>query len=119
MVLLVSDLMDEAGFREELSAVAAKGREVCVLQVLSGPEALPGFEGPVSLVDCETGRSLDLDLDDEALSAFREAAEERARSLQKFAAGRGIRLVTAASGAAVEEVVLEVLRHAGWLRLGK
>jgi uncharacterized protein (DUF58 family) len=118
LVVLVSDLRDSETYRNELAALATRGREVCVLQILSQGEAAPELTGPVTLVDAETGEKIDLDVSLTDLDNFRSAIAEGEESFRRFAAARGIRYVGVRSDAPFEEVVLHTLREANWLRFG-
>jgi len=114
--VLVSDMMDEDGFLKELSTLSTRGRDVCILQILSSSEVAPSIEGKVALIDAETGERLDLDLAEEDLRAYREGHEARVLALRRFAGARGIRFVAVRSDTPFEEVVLKTLREANWLR---
>jgi uncharacterized protein (DUF58 family) len=118
LAILVSDLMDDSFEPRALLPLSGRTREACVLRVLAPGEAAPEFEGDVTLVDGETGESLDLDLREEDLIAYEEALEKRGEETRRFAASRGIRFLTVRSDSPFEDIVLRVLREADWLRLG-
>jgi uncharacterized protein (DUF58 family) len=118
LVVLVSDLMDEAFDPRRLAALAGRGKEGCILQVLAPVEVSPDLLGGATVVDSETGESFDLDLREEDLAAFREDRERRAEGLRRLAESRGVRFVAVRSDTPFEDVVLRVLHKADWLRLG-
>jgi uncharacterized protein (DUF58 family) len=118
LAVLVSDLMDEAFEPRHLAAFAARGRETCVLQVLDPVEVSPGFLGGAAVADAETGETLDLDLREEDLAAFRADRERREEAFRRFAESRGIRYVAVRSDTPFEDVVLRILQKARWLGLG-
>ncbi|MHC4598001.1 MAG: DUF58 domain-containing protein [Planctomycetota bacterium] len=119
LVVLISDLMTAPAFRQSLSALATKGREVCVLQVLSPSETAPELTGPVALRDAETGETLELDLAPGDLETFRRGQSDEEERFRRFASARSIRFVAVRSDTPFEEVVLDTLRQANWLRFGK
>ena len=119
LTVLVSDLLDPGDPIQALAALATRGREVCVLRVVAPTEAAPALGGPVTLVDVETGETLDLDLGEPELERFRAARRAHEETFQRLARAHGIRFVSARSDAPFEDVVLHTLREANWLRLGK
>lgn len=117
--VLVSDLLDPQPFETPLSALPLCGAEACVLQILAPEETAPRAVGPVTLVDAETGETLNLDLEDEDLDAYGIQLNEREERFRRFATSRGIRFTAVRADASLEDVVLNVLREANWFRLAK
>ena len=70
VAVLVSDLLAPTGVAESVHALRRAGLEASVLQVLAREEATPHLEGPLDLVDCETGTILTTAINGEALSAY-------------------------------------------------
>ena len=54
-MVLISDLMDKAGYEPALRYLLAQEMDVYVIQVLSAEEIEPDVQGDLRLVDCEDG----------------------------------------------------------------
>lgn len=87
MAILISDLLDPAGYEAGLRALQERRFDVHVLHVLSPEEMSPSLGGDFRLVDAETGEHRELSIDGEAvrsyrqrLAAFLERAEEFCRA---------------------------------------
>ncbi len=115
-MVLLSDLMEESRFLERLGALSARNTETFVLRILAPPEISPPLEGRVTLVDSETGETLDLDLAGEDIARFHRDRTAREESLRRFLEARGIRFASVKSDAPFEDVVLKILREARWFR---
>ena len=55
IVVLISDLMDKAGYESALRYLASRQMDVYVIHVLSPEEFEPDVQGDLRLVDCEDG----------------------------------------------------------------
>ena len=68
--VLIGDLLTPEGLPDALARMRQAGMETLVLQVLAREEATPRLEGPLDLVDCETGQTLTTAITGEALRAY-------------------------------------------------
>lgn len=109
VAVLFGDLLDEGATVRAAARLAAARHEVVVVHTLSREDLDPAPDDASALVDCETGASLDLVLDDEARAAYRaELArflDEAARALRQA----GARYVQAFPGRDALDVLTEVL----------
>ncbi len=72
IVVLISDLMDKAGYESALRYLASRQMDVYVIHVLSPEEFEPDVQGDLRLVDCEDGDVAEVTITgavDEALQA--------------------------------------------------
>ncbi len=72
IVVLISDLMDKAGYESALRYLASRQMDVYVIHVLSPEEFEPDVQGDLRLVDCEDGDVAEVTVTsvvDEALQA--------------------------------------------------
>jgi uncharacterized protein (DUF58 family) len=82
--VLVSDLLRQGDPSPDLARLAAGAARLVILQLLDPWEANPTADGPVELIDCETGHRLELVLAGAAIDRYRSrlrrlaAAAERA-----------------------------------------
>jgi uncharacterized protein (DUF58 family) len=70
--LLVSDFLTETDPLPGLARIAAGAAHCFVVQLLDPWEAAPEASGPVTLVDVEDGRRIDLDLDPRVVAGYLE-----------------------------------------------
>jgi len=113
LVVIVSDLMDPAGYQKPLTLLASRGFEAWCLHVTDPADLAPGGTGDLAVTDAETGDTLGVHLSDAlrvrlAAEADRFAAEARAWCLS-----RGIGYAEAPTRIPADALVLDVLRRGG------
>lgn len=116
LVVLVSDLLDEAGFEGPLARLHGAGNELWVMRVEAPEEADPPWQGDVRLEDAETGRAARVHLTPERVAAYHERRTAFLRRLERWTTERGIAQVTVRSDVPIEQLVLEVFRRGGLVR---
>src|SRR5713101_2908088 len=90
VAVLISDLMDPAGFDRGLKALLERSFDIHVIHVLSADEMNPTFGGDLRLLDAETGELRDLTLDAEALRAYRQRLHEFFERTEQFCRSKEI-----------------------------
>jgi uncharacterized protein (DUF58 family) len=70
MLVVLSDFLDPGPVTAALSRAAAAGHDVALVQVVAPEEIEPAFEGDLTLVDAETGATVDVTVDPAALEAY-------------------------------------------------
>jgi uncharacterized protein (DUF58 family) len=110
VAVLVSDLMDPAGFDRGLKAMLERRFDVHVIHVLSADEMNPSFGGDLRLLDAETGELRDLTLDGEALRAYRERLHEFFERTEQFCRAKEISYYRVVTDTPVEDFVLGQLK---------
>lgn len=114
-LLLCSDLLD-AGWKEALSALAARPFEITVMHTLAPQELEPELDGDFKLVDVESGAPVEISADLDLLRRYRENLATWRAEIDSFCAGRGIAYIPVDTAVPVEEFVLGRLRRRGVLR---
>ena len=89
LLLLLSDMLSPAGYREGLNALLARGYEVGILHVLSPDELQPPLAGDLKLVDVETGEDAEISLDGTTLAAYEQRLRDWQPSFSSFSAAHG------------------------------
>jgi hypothetical protein len=110
VAVLVSDLLDPAGYEAGLKALLERRFEVHLVHVLSPDELEPELAGDLRLVDRETGETRPLSVDAIALQAYRERLQGFLAGAEAFCRNHAIQYHRAASSVPVEHVVLQGLR---------
>lgn len=72
LAILISDLLDPAGYEAGLRALQERRFDIHVLHILSPEEVDPPFGGDLRLVDAETGEARELSLDSEVHRSYRQ-----------------------------------------------
>jgi uncharacterized protein (DUF58 family) len=108
--IVISDLLDPAGYATGVGALAEHRFDVTVLHVLAPEEASPTFGGDLRLVDSETGEAREVTLDSEALRAYRDRLREFLDGAERFCSGRGIGYRRVTTDTPVEEFMLAELK---------
>lgn len=110
LVVLVSDLLDPAGYEAGLKSLLERRFEVHLVHVLSPDELEPELAGDLRLVDRETGETRPLSIDAATLRAYRERLEGFLAGAEAFCRNHAIPYQRAASDVPVESIVLQALR---------
>ena len=110
VAVLISDLMDPAGYERGLKVLLERRFDVHVIHVLAADEMNPAFGGDLRLVDAETGELRDLTLDGEALRVYRQRLHEFLERAEQFCRGKEISYYHVVTDTPVESFVLSQLK---------
>ena len=72
IVVLISDLMDKAGYEAALRYLVSQQMDVYVIQVLSAEEIDPDVQGDLRLVDCEDGDEAEVTVSAPLLKRYKQ-----------------------------------------------
>ena len=110
LAVVISDLMDPAGYERGLKALLERRFDVHVIHLLSADEMSPSFGGDLRLLDAETGEIRDLTLDGEALRVYRQRLHEFLERAEQFCRSKEISYHRVVTDTPVEEFVLRQLK---------
>jgi len=110
VAVLISDLMDPAGYERGLKSLLERRFDVHVIHVLAADEMNPGFGGDLRLVDAETGEMRDLTLDGEALRGYRQRLREFLERAAQFCRSKEISYYQVVTDTPAEDFVLSQLK---------
>lgn len=116
LLVLLSDLLDPHGYEDALLWAHERRCAVFVIHILADEELAPVLRGEVRLVDVETGESVELTVDEDALRVYRESLEGFLRGIERFCFRHGIDYLRTLSSVPVEVLVTRYLRQGGLLR---
>jgi uncharacterized protein (DUF58 family) len=114
-LLLLSDLMDD-GWADGLNALARRGFEVSVLQILSPDEVEPEISGDLKLLDSETRAEVEITAEYDLLERYRRGLADWQEELRRFCGARGIHYASILTSTPLEELLTARLRAQGILR---
>lgn len=110
LALLISDLLDPAGFESGVRTLLERRFEVHIVHVLAAEEVHPTLAGDLRLQDSESGEIREITADGEALKGYRERLEHFLERVEAFCRAQEIGYRRVTSEIPVEEFVLSHLR---------
>jgi uncharacterized protein (DUF58 family) len=110
LALLITDLLDPAGYETGIRAMLERRFEVHVVHVLAAEELNPGLAGDLRLHDSETGEVREITADGEALRAYRQRLTQFLERAEAFCRSNEIGYRRVSTDTPVEEFVLSHLR---------
>ncbi|QRG67111.1 DUF58 domain-containing protein [Brevibacillus choshinensis] len=114
--IVLSDFLFETGYEKGIAFLQAARQDVIMVQVLSGDELEPAYQGELRLIDSETQQAKEVSLTSVLLEEYRKSVREYQQELSAFAYGRGISFLEVAAEQSVESIVFQVFRKAGIIR---
>jgi uncharacterized protein (DUF58 family) len=110
VAVLISDLLDPAGYESGLKALLERRFDVHVIHVLAPEELSPILAGDLRLTDAETGEMRDLTMDGEAMGDYRQRLGEFLARAEGFCRANEITYHRVTTDTPVEEMVLRQLK---------
>ena len=110
VAVLISDLLDPAGYERGLKALLERRFDVHVIHVLAPEEVDPILAGDLRLTDAETGEVRDLTMDGEAMGNYRQRLGEFLARAESFCRANEIAYHRVTTDTPVEEMVLRQLK---------
>jgi uncharacterized protein (DUF58 family) len=110
LAVIISDLMDPAGFEQGVRALLERRFEVHVIHVLDPEEVNPTLGGDLRLHDSETGETREITVDGDVLRAYRQRLAQFLEKAEGYCRSREIGYRRVTTDVATEEFVLGQLR---------
>lgn len=105
LLVLLSDFFDAGPLLAALSRARAAGHDLALVQLVAPEEAEPRLEGDLTLVDAETGETVELTADASALEAYAMRFVGLCEELRAFARRHGATYVRTRTDAPIEDAV--------------
>ncbi len=104
---IVSDFLTESDWRGAVDLLLSRRREVALVQVLSSEEINPELSGRYTFCDAEEtrGARMTLDVDSDALRAYRETVTRFLTEIRRFCVSRAVPYLLMKSDERVEDVL--------------
>ena len=116
VVVLISDLMDKAGYEQALRYFVSHQVDCFVIHVLSREELEPDVEGDLKLVDCEDADEAEITVSAPLLKRYKQTLNSFVGGAQEFCARRGMHYLLVNNQMPVQELVAQHLRRRGLVR---
>jgi len=116
ILVLITDLMDKAGYESALRVLLAQQLDVYLIHVLSDEELEPALVGDLRLVDCEDGDAAEITANRLLLERYKRNLAALTNGARRFCSQRGMNYLMTSSSAGVESLVANYLRRRGLVR---
>ncbi len=116
VVLLITDLMDKAGYESALRMLVGRRMDVFLLHLLAPEELDPPLSGDIKLVDVEDGDLAEITVSRILLKRYRETLASFIEQAKTFCARRGVTYLRLRSDEPVDRMVTSYLRTHGVVR---
>jgi uncharacterized protein (DUF58 family) len=116
IVVLISDLMDKAGYESALRYLASRQMDVYVIHVLSPEEFEPDVQGDLRLVDCEDGDEAEVTITAPLMKRYKQTLAAFVDSARDFCSRRGMMYLLARSETSIEQLLTGYLATRGLVR---
>ncbi len=116
VAVVMTDLLDPAGYADGLKALLRHRLDVFLLHVVSEEETDPQLRGDLTLVDAEGGASREVSVDRWAMDRYQERLRQHFLDAEQFCARHGIDYLRTGTAVPFQELILRHLRHGGFLR---
>ncbi|MBN2022909.1 MAG: DUF58 domain-containing protein [Pirellulales bacterium] len=116
IVVLMSDLMDKAGFEGALRYLVAQEMDVYVVHVLSAEELEPDLQGDLRLVDCEDADVAEVTVSAALMARYKRTLAGFIESARDFCTRRGMAYLLAKNEIPLETLITDYLARRGLVR---
>lgn len=107
--VVLSDLLISDGIELLLASFARPSEQLVIIQILAAEDLEPTCQGFARLHDVETGRDLDMQLEESDLTIYREAAAEFCQRVRRTCAAGRVTLVQVRSDAGFDRCLQQVI----------
>jgi uncharacterized protein (DUF58 family) len=105
LLIILSDFLDEEDCARPLQFLADYGHELLLIHLWAEEDRTPPWDGDLELIDAETGANLEIAFGPDARTAYTEAFDDWARSLQETVVRKGGRYIGLSTSMAIEDAV--------------
>jgi len=107
--VLIGDLLAPSGTGEAAAALRRAGLATTVVQILAPEEQTPALEGPLDLIDCETGQKVITAVNAEMLRLYRQRFDSWTADLQEQCAGQQVAFVRCFADQPLQDMLFSAL----------
>lgn len=116
ILVLITDLMDKAGYESALRFLLARRMDVYVIQVLSQEELHPDVKGDLKLIDSEDQDVAEITVSRPLLDRYQKTLAAFIDGARDFCTRRGMNYLMTSTDTPVDTLVLNYLRQRGLVR---
>ena len=112
LAVVISDLFDQAGFRDGVDRLRYAQFEPHVIQIHTNREADPQMLGDVQLVDCETGTEKKVTVTERKLRQYKQLFTDFVNDVEKYCRTHGLAHTRTTADVPFDVVLLKMMRAA-------
>ena len=116
IVVVMSDLMDKAGFQPALRYLLAQEMDVYVIHILSAEEINPDLQGDLRLVDCEDQDVAEITVSAPLLNRYQKTLAAFIETARDYCTRRGMAYLLAKNEVPVDQLITGYLARRGLVR---
>jgi uncharacterized protein (DUF58 family) len=116
ILVLISDLMDKAGYENAFRFLVAQEMDVYVIHTLCPEELNPEIKGDLKLVDAEDNDIAEVTVSRPLLDRYKRTLASFIDGAREFCTRRGMNYVMASTETPVDKLVASYLRRRGLVR---
>jgi hypothetical protein len=116
LVFVLTDGYNTESLRRGISVLASHAHEVVILHILTPEELEPTIHGDLRLIDAETDKNREVNIDIVTLAAYKHKLEQWCRHIRQITAKYNGRYVLLRADLPLRRLLLENLRYADVLR---
>ncbi|MBX3414261.1 MAG: DUF58 domain-containing protein [Pirellulales bacterium] len=116
ILVIVSDLLDKAGYERALRLLVAQQMDVYVIQILAAEELKPDLKGDLQLVDSEDDDRAELTISAPLLKRYEQTLAAFVAGVRDYCTRRGMTHLLASTEQPFEQLITGYLRQRGLVR---
>ncbi len=116
VVVLISDLMDRAGYESAVKYLVTRNFDIYVIQVLARAEIDPDVTGDIRLVDCEDNSTMDVSVSPWLIDRYKQTLARFLRHASEYFGKRSITYFMTTTDRPLEQLIGGYLRQRGLVR---
>ncbi len=113
LVVIISDLYDQAGFRTGVDLLRHRRFEPHVIQIHTEEEANPTFLGDIELDEMETGQRRKLTVTERKLKQYRQLFHEFLAAIETYCKTYSLSCTRSTTDLPFDELILRMMRASG------
>ncbi len=116
LAILITDLLDPAGYQDGLRALIYRKFDIMLIQVMDEQELDPQMRGPLRLIDGETEDESELNVEPETVQAYQRRLSEFFGEVERFCLSHSVEYLRTSTAVPFEDVVFSYLRRGVFVR---
>lgn len=116
IIVLISDLMDKAGYQDALRFLLAQQMDAYIIHVLSPAEIDPDVKGDLRLIDSEDADVAEITVSAPLLKRYKQTLNAFVDGAREFCTRRGMSYLLTRTDTPVDQLVTSYLRKRGLVR---
>jgi uncharacterized protein (DUF58 family) len=113
LVLIISDLYDQDGFRRGVDLLRHRRFEPHLIQIHTSEEGSPKLLGEIELEDIETGEERKVIITERRLQEYRERFQEFLKNIAVYCRSYGLSFTHSTTDVPFDQLILRMMRTAG------